>query len=65
MIRNAAMNAAILHHEDNDADLLIIVTCFYLYLVCLVCRVLKNTYFKEHLSGVASKYIICDTRNNT
>ena len=33
--------------------------------ICLVCRVLKNTYFKEHLSGDASKYIICDTRNNT
>ena len=28
---------------------LIIATC--LYSVCLVCRVLKNTYFKKHLSA--------------
>ena len=34
----------------------IIVMCSYLYLVCLVCRVLKNTYFKEHLSVVASSF---------
>ena len=39
----------------------IIVMCSYLNLVCLVCRVLKNTYFKEHVSVVASKYSICDT----
>ena len=26
------------------------------YLVCLPSRVLKNTYFKEHLSAVASKH---------
>ena len=34
----------------------IIVMCFYLYPVCLVSRVLKNTYFKEQFSVVASKY---------
>ena len=27
-----------------------------LYLVCMVFRILKNTYFKEHLSAVVSKY---------
>ena len=27
--------------------------------MCLVCRVLKNVYFKEHLSMIASKYSIC------
>ena len=26
----------------------IIITRLYLYSVCLVCRILKNTYFKEH-----------------
>ena len=31
--------------------------------VCLVSRVLKNKYFKEHLSVVASKYSICDMEN--
>ena len=34
----------------------VIVMCSYLYPVCLFSRVLKNTYFKEHLSVVASKY---------
>ena len=42
----------------------IIVMCSYLYAVCLVCRVLKNIYFKEHLSVVASRYSICDMENN-
>ena len=35
----------------------------YLYPVCLVSRVLKNTYFREQLSVVASKYSICDMEN--
>ena len=39
--------------------------CSYLYLVCLLCRVLKKTYFKEHLPVVASKYSLCDMENNT
>ena len=43
----------------------IAVTCPYLYSVCLVYRVLKNTYFKEYISVVASKYCICNTENNT
>ena len=43
----------------------IIVTCPYIYSVCLVYQVLKNTYFKEYLSAVASKYYICDRENNT
>ena len=34
----------------------VIVMCSYLYPVFLVSRVLKNTYFKEQLSVVASKY---------
>ena len=34
----------------------VIVMCSYLYPVCLVSRVLKNTYFKEHLLAFASKY---------
>ena len=34
----------------------VIVMCSYLYPVCLVSRVLKNTYFKEQFSVVASKY---------
>ena len=32
----------------------IIVMCSYLYLVCLLYRVLKKTYLKQHLSVVAS-----------
>ena len=43
----------------------ITVMCPYLYSVCLVCRVLKNTYFKEYLSVVASKYHKRDAENNT
>ena len=43
----------------------IIVTCPYIYSLCLVYQVLKNTYFKEYLSVVASKYYICDKENNT
>ena len=39
--------------------------CSYLYSVCLVSRVLKNTYFKEHFSVVAYKYNIRDMKNNT
>ena len=31
----------------------IIVICPYLYSMCLVSLVLKNTYFKEHLSVIA------------
>ena len=34
----------------------VIAICFYLYPVCLVSWVLKNTYFKEQFSVVASKY---------
>ena len=34
----------------------IIAICLYLYAVCRVSRVLKNTYFKEQFSVVASKY---------
>ena len=41
----------------------VIAMCLYLYLVCLVFRVLKNTYFKEHYSVVASKYSICEREN--
>ena len=37
----------------------------YLYSVCLVSRVLKNTYFKEHPWVIASKYSIYDKENNT
>ena len=43
----------------------IIVMCSYLYLVCLLYRVLKKTYFKQHLSVVASKYSLSATPNNT
>ena len=39
--------------------------CPYLYSVYLVYGVLKNKYFKEHLSVVASKYCISDKENNT
>ena len=34
----------------------VIVMCSYLYPVCLVSPVLKNTHFKEHLLVFASKY---------
>ena len=34
----------------------VIVICSYLYPMCLVSRVLKNTYFNEQFSVVASKY---------
>ena len=43
----------------------IFVMSSYLYLVCLLYRVLKKTYFKQHLSVVASKYSLSDTQNNT
>ena len=43
----------------------VIIMCRYLYSVCQVCLVLKNTYFKEYLSVVASKYRICNTENST
>ena len=33
--------------------------------VCLVSQILKNTYFKEHLSVVASNYSICDMESKT
>ena len=36
----------------------IIVMRLYLYSRCMVCRVLKNTYFKEHSWVIASKYSI-------
>ena len=39
--------------------------CLYLYPICLVSQVLKNIYFREQLSEVASKYSICDTENET
>ena len=39
--------------------------CSYLYSECLVSRVLKNTYFRENLSVVASKYNIHDMENQT
>ena len=42
-----------------------IVMCLYLYSVCLVSRVLKNTYLKENLSVIASKYSICDMEKKT
>ena len=42
----------------------VIVMCSYLYSVCLVFRVLRNTYLKEQLSAVASKYNIWDMKNN-
>ena len=34
----------------------VIAICLYLYPVCLVSRVLKNTYFKQQFSVVASEY---------
>ena len=34
----------------------VIVICSYIYPMCLVSRVLKNTYFNEQFSVVASKY---------
>ena len=37
----------------------------YLHSVCLVTLVLKNSYFKEHLPVVASKYSLSDVENNT
>ena len=43
----------------------IIAMCLYLYSMCMVCRVLKNTYFKEHPWVIASKYSICDSESNT
>ena len=43
----------------------VIAMCSYLYSVCLVSRVSKNTYLKEHLSVVASKYSICNMENET
>ena len=43
----------------------VIAVCSYLYPVYLVSRVLKNTYFREHLSVVASKYSIYDMENET
>ena len=40
--------------------------CSHLLSVCLVCQVLnKNTYFREHVLVVVSKYSICDTENKT
>ena len=42
-----------------------IVMCSFLYSVCLVSRVLKNTYSKEHLSVIASKYNIYNMENKT
>ena len=39
--------------------------CSYLYLVCLLYRVLKKTYFKEHLSKIASNYSLWDMENKT
>ena len=39
--------------------------CSYLYSVFSSFRVLKNIYFKELLSLVASKYGICNIKNNT
>ena len=43
----------------------VIAMCSYLYPVGLIPRVLKNTYFKKHLSVVASKNSICDMENET
>ena len=43
----------------------IILMCSYLYSVFSSFRVLKNIYFKELLSLVASKYGICNIKNNT
>ena len=45
---SAVTNAAVLHHEDSDIGLLC--HCHVdLYSVCLVCRVLKDTYFRNTL----------------
>ena len=43
----------------------VIVMCQYLYSMCLVSRVLKDTYFKEQAWVITSKHRICDTENNT
>ena len=43
----------------------IIVMCSYFYLVCLLYRVLKKTYLKQHLSVVPSTYSLSATQNNT
>ena len=43
----------------------VIVMCLYLYSVCLVSRVLKNTYFMESCSVIASKYSIYEMENKT
>ena len=43
----------------------IILMCSYLYSVCSGFRVLKNIYFNQLLSLVASKYSICNIKNNT
>ena len=45
--------------------ILIIIKCLYLCSVCKVFQVLKNAYFKEHLSVVAPKYSICYMENNS
>ena len=57
--------AAILYNKDDDADLLYLWLCSYLYLVCLLYRVLKKTYLKQHLSVVPSTYSLSATQNNT
>ena len=43
----------------------IIVMSSYLYSVCLIAQVSENTYFKEHLLVVTSKYRKWDMENNT
>ena len=43
----------------------VIVMYSYIYTVCLVSRVLKDTYLKKHLSVIASKYSTCDMENKT
>ena len=43
----------------------IIVMSSYLYLVCVLYRVLKKTYVNQYLSVVASIYSLCATPNNT
>ena len=63
---SAVTNALILHHKKMIMLVFsIIVICSYLYSVCLVCRFLKNTNFKGHLSVVVSKHSLCDTESNT
>ena len=57
--------AAILYNKDDDAGLLYHWLCSYLYLVCLLYRVSKKIYFKQHLSVVASKYSLSDVQNKT